>query len=210
MSLEKGRVIMSKTVLFTGSAVAIITPFKNDVIDFDKLEELIEFQISNGSDAIVICGTTGEVSTLPDQEHVAAVKFTVEKVGHRVPVIAGAGSNHTQHGIELSQAVGNQEDNGKKMKQGGKSQSTNLSESSWYGMKIIGPIKFNILAGVHGIKTGNPTSYRHTQKQGLPVQSTAYSNPGSNGAAADGNPQYEMTPPGKAFGIRIAPEYYYR
>ena len=59
MSLEKGRVIMSKTVLFTGSAVAIITPFKNDVIDFDKLEELIEFQISNGSDAIVICGTTG-------------------------------------------------------------------------------------------------------------------------------------------------------
>jgi 4-hydroxy-tetrahydrodipicolinate synthase len=105
MSLEKGRVIMSKTVLFTGSAVAIITPFKNDVIDFDKLEELIEFQISNGSDAIVICGTTGEVSTLPDQEHVAAVKFTVEKVGHRVPVIAGAGSNHTQHGIELSQAV---------------------------------------------------------------------------------------------------------
>ncbi len=96
---------MSKPVLFTGSAVAIITPFKNEALDYDKLAELIEFQISNGIDAIVICGTTGEVSTLPDEEHVAAVKFTVEQVGHRVPVIAGAGSNHTHHGIQLSQAV---------------------------------------------------------------------------------------------------------
>jgi hypothetical protein len=134
---------------------------------------------------------------------------------HDYMLISQNGPSHSYpHKIEPPQlkyqTVGNQEDNGKKMKQGGKSQSTNLSESSWYGMKIIGPIKFNILAGVHGIKTGNPTSYRHTQKQGLPVQSTAYSNPGSNGAAADGNPQYEMTPPGKAFGIRIAPEYYYR
>ncbi len=96
---------MSKPVLFTGSAVAIITPFKNDAVDYDKLAELIEFQISNGSDAIVICGTTGEVSTLPDEEHVSAVKFTVEKVAKRVPVIAGAGSNDTRHGIQLSQAV---------------------------------------------------------------------------------------------------------
>ncbi len=96
---------MSKPVLFTGSAVAIITPFKNDAIDFDKLAELIEFQLSNCTDAIVICGTTGEVSTLPDEEHIAAVKFTVEKVGKRVPVIAGAGSNHTAHAIKLSQAV---------------------------------------------------------------------------------------------------------
>ncbi|HEX3010414.1 MAG TPA: 4-hydroxy-tetrahydrodipicolinate synthase [Syntrophomonadaceae bacterium] len=96
---------MSKPVLFTGSAVAIVTPFKNDAIDYDKLAELIEFQISNGTDAIVICGTTGEVSTLPDEEHVSAVKFTVEKVGGRVPVIAGAGSNDTRHGIKLSQAV---------------------------------------------------------------------------------------------------------
>lgn len=96
---------MSKPVLFTGSAVAIITPFKNDAIDYDKLAELIEFQISNGTDAIVICGTTGEVSTLPDEEHVSAVKFTVEKVGKRVPVIAGAGSNDTHHGVKLSQKV---------------------------------------------------------------------------------------------------------
>lgn len=96
---------MTKPVLFTGSAVAIVTPFKNDAIDFDKLGELIEFQISNGTDAIVICGTTGEVSTLPDEEHIAAVKFTVEKVDKRVPVIAGAGSNDTHHGVKLSQAV---------------------------------------------------------------------------------------------------------
>lgn len=96
---------MSKPVLFTGSAVAIITPFKNDAIDYDKLAELIEFQISNGTDAIVVCGTTGEASTLPDEEHVSAVKFTVEKVGKRVPVIAGAGSNDTSHAIKLSQAV---------------------------------------------------------------------------------------------------------
>ncbi len=96
---------MSKPVLFTGSAVAIITPFKNEAIDYDKLAELIEFQISNCTDAIVICGTTGEVSTLPDEEHVSAVRFTVEKVGKRVPVIAGAGSNDTRHGIKLSQAV---------------------------------------------------------------------------------------------------------
>ncbi|MGI5921833.1 MAG: 4-hydroxy-tetrahydrodipicolinate synthase [Syntrophomonadaceae bacterium] len=96
---------MSKPILFTGSAVAIITPFKNDALDYDKLAELIEFQISNGTDAIVICGTTGEVSTLPDEEHISAVKFTVEKVGKRVPVIAGAGSNDTRHGIQLSQAV---------------------------------------------------------------------------------------------------------
>lgn len=96
---------MTKPILFTGSAVAIITPFKNDAIDFDKLAELIEFQISNDSDAIVICGTTGEVSTLPDEDHIAAIKFTVDRVGKRVPVIAGTGSNYTSHGIELTKAA---------------------------------------------------------------------------------------------------------
>jgi len=96
---------VEKPILFTGSAVAIVTPFRDEAIDFDKLAELIEFQISNGSDAIVICGTTGEVSTLPDEDHIAAVEFTVKRVGKRVPVIAGAGSNDTRHGIELSQAV---------------------------------------------------------------------------------------------------------
>ncbi|HOV26787.1 MAG TPA: 4-hydroxy-tetrahydrodipicolinate synthase [Pseudobacteroides sp.] len=88
--------------IFTGSGVAIVTPFTNDGIDFDKLSELIEFQISEGTDAIVICGTTGEASTMPDDEHKSAIKFAVEKVNKRVPVIAGTGSNDTRHAIELS------------------------------------------------------------------------------------------------------------
>ncbi|KNY25437.1 4-hydroxy-tetrahydrodipicolinate synthase [Pseudobacteroides cellulosolvens] len=88
--------------IFTGSGVAIVTPFTNDGIDFDKLAELIEFQISEGTDAIVICGTTGEASTMPDDEHKAAIKFAVEKVHNRIPVIAGTGSNDTRHAIELS------------------------------------------------------------------------------------------------------------
>jgi 4-hydroxy-tetrahydrodipicolinate synthase len=96
---------MGKPFLFSGSAVAIITPFKDDMIDYDKLAELIEYQIENDSDAIVICGTTGEASTIPDHDHIAAIKFTVEKVNKRVPVIAGTGSNHTSHGIDLSQGA---------------------------------------------------------------------------------------------------------
>ncbi|MBP1761800.1 MAG: dihydrodipicolinate synthase [Firmicutes bacterium] len=96
---------VDKPILFKGSAVAIITPFKDDLTDYDKLAELIEFQIENHSDAIVICGTTGEASTIPDRDHIAAIKFTVEQVHKRVPVIAGTGSNHTSHGIELSQAA---------------------------------------------------------------------------------------------------------
>jgi len=88
--------------IFTGSGVAIVTPFTNDGIDFDKLGELIEFQISEGTDAIVICGTTGEASTMPDDEHKSAIRFAVEKVNKRVPVIAGTGSNDTRHAIELS------------------------------------------------------------------------------------------------------------
>jgi 4-hydroxy-tetrahydrodipicolinate synthase len=96
---------MGKPILFAGSAVAIITPFKNDLIDYEKLAELIEFQIENNSDAIVICGTTGEASTIPDHDHIAAIQFTVERVKKRVPVIAGTGSNYTSHGIELSQAA---------------------------------------------------------------------------------------------------------
>lgn len=88
--------------VFTGSAVAIITPFTNDGVDFNKLEELLEFQIREGTDAIVICGTTGEASTMPDEEHKAAIKFAVEKVHGRIPVIAGTGSNDTRHAVELS------------------------------------------------------------------------------------------------------------
>ncbi|MBZ4646352.1 MAG: 4-hydroxy-tetrahydrodipicolinate synthase [Petroclostridium sp.] len=92
-----------KKTLFTGSGVAIITPFTDDGVDFEKLGELLEFQIAEKTDAIIICGTTGEASTMPDEEHKAAIKYTVEKVAGRIPVIAGTGSNDTKHGIELSQ-----------------------------------------------------------------------------------------------------------
>lgn len=96
--------------LFKGSGVAIITPFNEDIsINFDKLGELIEFQIENKTDAIIICGTTGEASTLTDDEQISAIEYTVKKVAGRIPVIAGAGSNDTAHGVELSkrcEAVG--------------------------------------------------------------------------------------------------------
>ncbi|MCR4435605.1 MAG: 4-hydroxy-tetrahydrodipicolinate synthase [Clostridiales bacterium] len=88
--------------IFTGSGVAIVTPFTEDGVDFKKLEEIIEFQISEGTDAIIVCGTTGEASTMPDREHIETIRFTVEKVGKRIPVIAGTGSNDTRHAIELS------------------------------------------------------------------------------------------------------------
>ncbi len=91
-----------KKCIFTGSGVAIVTPFTNDGIDYDKLGELIEFQIREKTDAIVICGTTGEASTMPDEEHIAAIAYTVKKVNGRVPVIAGTGSNDTRHAINLS------------------------------------------------------------------------------------------------------------
>jgi 4-hydroxy-tetrahydrodipicolinate synthase len=88
--------------IFTGSCVAIVTPFTDEGIDFNKLEELIEFQIKEGTNALVICGTTGEASTMPDEEHKEAIRFAVEKVNKRIPVIAGTGSNDTRHAIELS------------------------------------------------------------------------------------------------------------
>jgi 4-hydroxy-tetrahydrodipicolinate synthase len=88
--------------IFQGSGVAVITPFTDNGVDFLKLEELIEFQIKEGTDALIICGTTGEASTMPDDEHKACIKFAVEKVKGRIPVIAGTGSNDTRHAIELS------------------------------------------------------------------------------------------------------------
>lgn len=93
-----------KKVLFTGSGVAVVTPFNADEsINFNKLGELIEFQLKNNTDAIIICGTTGESSTLSDEEHKEAIKYTVNKVNRRVPVIAGTGSNDTKYAIYLSQ-----------------------------------------------------------------------------------------------------------
>ena len=91
-----------KKTLFTGAGVAIVTPFNNDgSVSFEVREKLIENQIANDTDAIIICGTTGEASTLTDDEQIETIKFTVDKVNKRVPVIAGAGSNDTRHGIEL-------------------------------------------------------------------------------------------------------------
>jgi 4-hydroxy-tetrahydrodipicolinate synthase len=91
-----------KKCIFTGSGVAIITPFTNDGIDYDKLGELIEYHIKEGTDAIVICGTTGEASTMPDDEHISAIAYTAKKVNGRLPVIAGTGSNDTRHAVNLS------------------------------------------------------------------------------------------------------------
>ena len=90
-----------KPIVFTGSGVAIITPFTKDGVDYDKLGELIEYHIAHKTDCIVICGTTGEASTRPDPEHKAAVEYTAKKAAGRIPVIAGAGSNDTPHAIEL-------------------------------------------------------------------------------------------------------------
>ncbi len=90
--------------IFKGCGVALATPFLSDgSTDFKGYEKLIEWQISEGIDAIISCGTTGEASTLSDEEHIAVIKFCVEVTAGRVPVIAGVGSNDTRHGIVLAQ-----------------------------------------------------------------------------------------------------------
>jgi len=93
---------MKKTV-FTGSGVAIVTPMKADCsINYEKLGEIIDWQIREGTDSIVICGTTGESTTMSDEEHVECIRYTVERVAGRVPVVAGAGSNDTAYAVWLS------------------------------------------------------------------------------------------------------------
>lgn len=92
-----------KNTIFTGAGVAIVTPMNADgSINYEKLGELIEFNIENGTDAIIICGTTGESSTMTDEEHVECIRYAVKKVNKRVPVIAGTGSNDTRYAVELS------------------------------------------------------------------------------------------------------------
>ncbi len=92
-----------KNTIFTGSGVAIITPFNEDgSINFEGLGANIDYQIENGTDAIIICGTTGEASTMTEEEHLECIRFAVEHTNHRVPVIAGTGSNDTRTAIELS------------------------------------------------------------------------------------------------------------
>lgn len=88
--------------LFQGAGIAIVTPFKNGEIDWEAYEQLIEFQLANGTDAILPCGTTGEPAVLSEKEKEDLIRFTVEKVDGRVPVIAGTGSNSTAHAIEAS------------------------------------------------------------------------------------------------------------
>lgn len=88
--------------IFTGSAVAIVTPFNEQGVDFDKLRELLEWHVKSGTDAIVICGTTGEASTMSEQERKETIKFTVDVINKRIPVIAGTGSNNTKAAIDMS------------------------------------------------------------------------------------------------------------
>lgn len=93
-----------KKLIFKGAAVALVTPMNKDgSVNYKTLSELIEYQILNGTDAIVSCGTTGESATLSEKEHSEIIKFTVNKVNGRIPVIAGTGSNNTPHALELSQ-----------------------------------------------------------------------------------------------------------
>ena len=91
-----------KDIVFRGAGVAIITPFTEDGINFDELGRIIEDQIAGGTDAIVITGTTGESATMTDAEHKSAIKYAVEKVAGRIPVVAGTGSNETDYAIQLS------------------------------------------------------------------------------------------------------------
>ena len=89
--------------IFKGAGVAIITPMNEDLsINYDKLDEIIEEQIAGKTDAIIICGTTGESATMTEEEHSEAIRFTVERVKHRIPVIAGTGSNATFTAVQLS------------------------------------------------------------------------------------------------------------
>ncbi|WP_085281515.1 4-hydroxy-tetrahydrodipicolinate synthase [Paraclostridium bifermentans] len=89
-------------MLFKGSGVALVTPFNETGVDFNKLGELIEYHIENKTDALIVCGTTGESTTMSDEEQFAVIDFTVKKVNKRIPVIAGTGSNNTMHSVCLS------------------------------------------------------------------------------------------------------------
>lgn len=101
LSAEEKIMSVNKPI-FKGTATALITPFKDGLVDYAALENILEFQINGGIDALVICGTTGEPATLDDDEHKRVLEFAIEKVNKRVPVIAGTGSNNTQYAIELS------------------------------------------------------------------------------------------------------------
>lgn len=92
---------MKKTV-FKGSGVALVTPVKDNKVDFEKLGELLDFHVANKTDAIILCGTTGEAPTLPDDEHLKIFDYAMDRVGGKIPLIGGTGSNYTDHAIEFS------------------------------------------------------------------------------------------------------------
>ncbi|MGN0675997.1 MAG: 4-hydroxy-tetrahydrodipicolinate synthase [Oscillospiraceae bacterium] len=92
-----------KNTVFTGAGVAIITPMNADgSINWDEFGRIIDFQIENGTDAIIVCGTTGESATMTDEEHVECIRYCIDRVNKRVPVIAGTGSNDTKYAVDLS------------------------------------------------------------------------------------------------------------
>lgn len=92
-----------KNTVFTGAGVAIITPMNADgSINYEEFGRIIDFQIDNGTDSIIVCGTTGESATMTDEEHVECIRYCVERVNKRVPVIAGTGSNDTKYAVDLS------------------------------------------------------------------------------------------------------------
>ena len=93
-----------KNTIFTGAGVAIVTPFNLDgTVNYEEFAMNLDYQIDNGTDAIIVCGTTGESATLSDEEHVECIRFAVEHVNKRIPVIAGTGSNDTDYAVQLSQ-----------------------------------------------------------------------------------------------------------
>ena len=90
--------------IFTGAGVAIVTPFHEDgSVDYESFEKIIEQQIAGGTDAIIVCGTTGEASTLSHEEHLDVIRYCIKVVNKRIPVVAGTGSNCTETAIYLSQ-----------------------------------------------------------------------------------------------------------
>lgn len=94
---------MSKNTIFVGAGTAIVTPMNADgSINYDEFGRLLDFQVENGADSVIICGTTGESATMTDDEHREVLRYGIERINHRIPVIAGTGSNDTAYAIELS------------------------------------------------------------------------------------------------------------
>lgn len=94
---------MEKKHIFTGTATALVTPMKEDGVDYEALGNLIDWQVASGVKALVVCATTGEAPTLTDNEHCKVLEFAIERSKHRVPIIAGTGSNDTAHAIMMTQ-----------------------------------------------------------------------------------------------------------